>query len=195
MLARAGRRCARERRTSNRSPPAAGFTPPGLGQRGSVPSYAGSERARRAAHRGHISQRRAVTARGPRPALPLRSASRLAHLSPPGKGHVVRTGRPVRRGWARFPVTRPRCHRRTVPAVTSRCARSLPGRSLISAAGTARRASPTGPRYQRDGASTQSSTDCSLTPPGSIGKQLQTSARQNRSARHRMSPRPAGCRA
>ena len=28
-----------------RSPPAAGFTPSGLGQRGSVPSYAGSERA------------------------------------------------------------------------------------------------------------------------------------------------------
>ena len=35
-------------------------------------------------------------------------------------------------------VTRPRCHRRTVPGVTSRSARSLPGRSLISAASTAR---------------------------------------------------------
>ena len=73
MLARApGDVAHANRRTSNRSPPAAGFTPPGLGQRGSVPSYAGSERARRAAHRGHISQRRAVTARGsgdsPRPA-------------------------------------------------------------------------------------------------------------------------------
>ena len=58
--------------------------------------------------------------------------------SPLGNGHLVRTGRPVRRGWARFPVTRPRCHRRTVPGVTSWCARSLPGRSLISAASTAR---------------------------------------------------------
>jgi hypothetical protein len=37
-------------------------------------------------------------------------------------------------------VTRQRCHRRTVPGVTSRCARSLAGRSLISAASTARRA-------------------------------------------------------
>ena len=40
-----------------RSPPAAGFTPPGLGQRASVPSYAGSERARRAAHRGRVTRR------------------------------------------------------------------------------------------------------------------------------------------
>ena len=86
MLARApGRRCAGERRTNNRSPPAAGFTPPGLGQRGSVPGYAGSERARRAAHRGHISQRRAVTARGPRPALPLRSAPALHTYHRPAK--------------------------------------------------------------------------------------------------------------
>ena len=68
-----------------RSPPAAGFTPPGLGQRGSVPSYAGSERARRAPHRGHISQRRAVTARGPRPALSLRSAPALHTYHRPAK--------------------------------------------------------------------------------------------------------------
>jgi hypothetical protein len=44
--------------------PSVGRSPQG----GSVPSFARSERARRAAHRGHISQRRAVTARGPRPA-------------------------------------------------------------------------------------------------------------------------------
>ena len=121
-----------------RSPPAAGFTGPGLGQRGSVPGYAGSERARRAAHRGHIGQRRAVTARGPPPALPLRSAPALHTYHRPAKGHVVRAGRPVRRGSARFPVTRPRCHRTTVPGMTSRCARSRPGRSLITAASTAR---------------------------------------------------------
>jgi hypothetical protein len=50
----AGRRCARECRTTKRSPPAAGLTPPGLGQRASVHSYAGSERAaggERADHR------------------------------------------------------------------------------------------------------------------------------------------------
>jgi hypothetical protein len=129
---------ARECRTNKRSPPAAGFTPPGLRQRGSVPSYAGSERARRAAHRGHISQRRAVTARGPRPALSLRSAPALHTYHRSAKDTPFGLGRPVRRGSARLPVTRPRCHRRTVPGVTSRCARSRPGRSLISAASTAR---------------------------------------------------------
>ena len=103
-----------------------------------MPGYAGSERARRAAHRGHISQRRAVTARGPRPALPLRSAPALHTYHRSAKDTSSGLGVPRGRGSARFPVTRPRCRRRTVPGVTSRCARSLPGRSLISAASTAR---------------------------------------------------------
>ena len=111
---------------------------PAWGNGGSVPGYAGSERARRAAHRGHISQRRAVTARRPRPALPLRSAPALHTYHRPAKDTSSGLGVPRGRGSARFPVTRPRCHRTTVPGVTSRCARSLPGRSLISAASTAR---------------------------------------------------------
>jgi hypothetical protein len=35
-------------------------------------------------------------------------------------------GRPIRFGWVHFRVTRRRCHRRTVPGVTSRCIRSPP---------------------------------------------------------------------
>src|SRR5437868_137555 len=42
--------------------------------------------------------------------------------------------RPVRLGQIHLRVTRRRCQRRTVPGVTSRCARSLAGRSRISAA-------------------------------------------------------------
>jgi len=139
MLARAPGDVARANLAQvQRSPPAAGFTPPGLGQRGQC------ARLRRertgTACRAPRSHQPTARRHGPQAASSLAASicSRLAHLSPPGKGHVVRTGRPVRRGSARFPVTRPRCHRTTVPGVTSRCARSLPGRSLISAASTAR---------------------------------------------------------
>ncbi len=51
---------------------------------------------------------------------------------------VLTGGRPVRFGWVHFFLTRRWCHRRTVPGVTSRCARSLLGRCRISAASTAR---------------------------------------------------------
>jgi hypothetical protein len=44
-------------------------------------------------------------------------------------------GRPVRCGQVHVRVTRRRCHRRTVPGVTSRCIRSRGGRSRFSAAG------------------------------------------------------------
>ena len=47
-------------------------------------------------------------------------------------------GRPVRLGQMHLRVTRRRCQRRTVPGVTSRCARSLAGRSRTSAARTLR---------------------------------------------------------
>ena len=49
-----------------------------------------------------------------------------------------RSARPVRVG--PLPVTSRRCHRRTVPGVTSRCALSFRGRSRISAARIARSA-------------------------------------------------------
>jgi hypothetical protein len=45
--------------------------------------------------------------------------------------------RPVGFGQVHFRLTRRRCQRRTVPGVTSRCARSRPCRSRISAAITA----------------------------------------------------------
>jgi hypothetical protein len=48
--------------------------------------------------------------------------------------------RPVRWGQVHLFLTRRRCHRKTVPGVTSRCARRLPGRCRISAASTARSA-------------------------------------------------------
>ena len=50
--------------------------------------------------------------------------------------------RPVRCGYVHFLATRRRCHRRTVPGVTSRCARSVLGRCRISAVSTARSAQP-----------------------------------------------------
>ncbi|ABW09998.1 hypothetical protein Franean1_0539 [Parafrankia sp. EAN1pec] len=53
---------------------------------------------------------------------------------------VLTGGRPVLWGWVHFRVIRRRCHRRTVPGVTGRCARSVLGRTLISAASTARSA-------------------------------------------------------
>jgi hypothetical protein len=121
-----------------RSPAAARFTRPAWGNGAVRPATPGANAHGLAAHRAHISQRRAVTARGPRAGLAASICARLARLPPPGTGHVVRAGRPVRRGPARFPATRPRCHRSTVPAVTSRRARSRPGMSLISAASTAR---------------------------------------------------------
>ena len=63
------------------------------------------------------------------------SAAQRAPASPLPRLRSPRRGRAA----TATAVTRPRCHRRTVPGVTSRCARSLPGRSLISAS-TARRA-------------------------------------------------------
>jgi len=51
-------------------------------------------------------------------------------------------GRPVRCGSARVRAIRRRCHRRTVPGLTSRCTRSVAGRSRMSAARTARSAQP-----------------------------------------------------
>ena len=78
------------------------FTPSGLGQRGSVPSYAGSERGRRSwAPRSHQPTARR---HGPRAASSLAASicSRLAHLSPPRqrtpRPDRAGTGRPVRRG-------------------------------------------------------------------------------------------------
>jgi hypothetical protein len=66
---------------TKRSPSPAGFTPPGLGQRGSAPGYAGSERAPR-------SHQPTARRHGPQAASSLVASicSRLAHLSPPGKG-------------------------------------------------------------------------------------------------------------
>ncbi len=49
-------------------------------------------------------------------------------------------GRPIRCGLVHVRVIRRRCHRRTVPGVTSRCVRSAVGRSRMSAARTARSA-------------------------------------------------------
>jgi hypothetical protein len=48
--------------------------------------------------------------------------------------------RPVRFGYVHFLATSRSCHRRIVPGVTSRCARSVLGRCRISAARTARSA-------------------------------------------------------
>jgi len=53
---------------------------------------------------------------------------------------AVTGGRPARRGEVHFLAIRRRCHRSTVPGVISRCIRSFPGRSRISAARTARSA-------------------------------------------------------
>ena len=120
-----------------RSPPAAGFTPPGLGQRGSVPSYAGSERARRAAHRGHISQRRAVTPAG-RVSLafdllpPCTPATARMDTSPDRASR--RRGRSTATSVTRHGATAGQCPR------DRRYARSLPGRSR-----SARPAHPAGP--------------------------------------------------
>ena len=60
-------------------------------------------------------------------------------LDQPGDlGAGWRPSRPVRVG--PLAVTRRRCQRRTVPGATSRCARSLAGRSRVGAARTARSA-------------------------------------------------------
>ena len=48
--------------------------------------------------------------------------------------------RPVRCGYVQFLATRRRCHHRTVPGMTSRCARSVLGRCWLGAASTARSA-------------------------------------------------------
>jgi hypothetical protein len=120
-----------------RSPAAARFTRPAWGNGAVRPATPGAN--------AHGAPRTAVTSANGAPSGPAGHVqlaasicSRPAHLPPPGTGHLVRTGRPERRGPARFPATRPRCHRSTVPAVTSRRARSRPGMSLISAASTAR---------------------------------------------------------
>jgi len=58
--------------------------------------------------------------------------------------------RPVRFGYVHFQATSRLCHRRTVPGVTSRCARRVLGRCPISAARTARSAqSIRGPGWVR----------------------------------------------
>jgi hypothetical protein len=57
---------------------------------------------------------------------------------PDERGDLGAGRRPSRWGQAHLRVTSRRCHRSTVPGVTSRCIRRLRGRSRISAARTAR---------------------------------------------------------
>jgi hypothetical protein len=84
-------------------------------------------------------------------------------------------GRPARFGSAHLRVTRRRCYRRTVPGVTSRCARSFPGRSRIKTARTARPAQSSGGRgwVRRSTATSCRSTSSSRpwTPPNSRAAQ------------------------
>ena len=115
------------------------------------------------------------------------------------QGHLVRTGRPVRRGSARFPVTRPRCHRRTVPGVTSPV-RPQPSRQEPDQRGQHRAAGPVPPgrgQVRRSTAtscrstSSAASLDAGERPSRTSQPASRTKIRQRRRKRHGRSSCPA----